>query len=48
MELENVILSQVNQAQKAKGHMFSLTQIIDLKNSAILWVTLRGSHAWEG
>jgi hypothetical protein len=23
MELENIILSEVNQAQKAKGHMFS-------------------------
>jgi glutamyl-tRNA reductase len=24
MELENIILSDVNQAQKAKNHMFSL------------------------
>jgi hypothetical protein len=24
MELENIILSEVSQAQKAKGHMFSL------------------------
>jgi hypothetical protein len=25
MELENIILSEVNQAQKPKSHMFSLT-----------------------
>jgi hypothetical protein len=25
MELENIILSAVNQAQKTKNHMFSLT-----------------------
>jgi hypothetical protein len=25
MELENIILSEVSQAQKAKSHMFSLT-----------------------
>jgi hypothetical protein len=25
MELENIILSEVSQVQKAKGHMFSLT-----------------------
>jgi hypothetical protein len=24
MELENILLSEVNQVQKAKGHMFSL------------------------
>jgi hypothetical protein len=31
MELENNILSEVSQAQKAKNRMFSLMQIIDPK-----------------
>jgi hypothetical protein len=33
MELENIILSKLTQAQKAKNHMFSLphTQIMELK-----------------
>jgi hypothetical protein len=31
MELENIILSEVSQAQKAKNCMFSLKCIIDLK-----------------
>jgi hypothetical protein len=31
MELENIILSEVSQAKKAKNHMFSLMQIIDLR-----------------
>jgi hypothetical protein len=30
-ELENIILSGVSQAQKAKNHMFSLMYISDLK-----------------
>jgi hypothetical protein len=29
MELENIILSKVNQVQKVKGHMFSLMCGID-------------------
>jgi hypothetical protein len=29
MELENIILREVSQAQNAKYHMFSLMQIID-------------------
>jgi hypothetical protein len=31
LELENIILSEVSQAQKAKNCMFSLMQITDLK-----------------
>jgi hypothetical protein len=31
MELENIILSEVSQAQKAKNHVFPLMQIIDPK-----------------
>jgi hypothetical protein len=31
MELENIILSEVSQAQKAKNRMFSHIWIIDLK-----------------
>jgi hypothetical protein len=29
MELENILLSEVSQVQKAKGHMFSLIHGID-------------------
>jgi hypothetical protein len=36
MELENIILNQVSQAQKAKNHMFSLICRLDLKNAVIL------------
>jgi hypothetical protein len=31
IELENIILSEVSQAQKAKNSMFSLMQTLDLK-----------------
>jgi hypothetical protein len=31
MELENIVLSKVSQAQKAKNRMFSFMRIIDLK-----------------
>jgi hypothetical protein len=31
MDLENIILSKVSQAQKTKNYMFSLMLIIDLK-----------------
>jgi hypothetical protein len=31
VELENIILSEISQTQKAKNLMFSLMQIIDLK-----------------
>jgi hypothetical protein len=33
MELENIILSKVSQAQKAKNHFSPLIQIIDLKQA---------------
>jgi hypothetical protein len=33
MQLENIILSKLSQAQKAKIHMFSLMWIIDLKQT---------------
>jgi hypothetical protein len=51
MELENIILSEVSQAQKTKNHMFSL--ICGLRsraNTAILLDlghTLRGEHIQE-
>jgi hypothetical protein len=41
-ELENIILSKVSQAQKARNHMFSLMQIIDLLLD--LGHTLRREH----
>jgi hypothetical protein len=50
MELENIILSEVSQGQKAKSHMFSLVWIIDLKQMQQCygtWVTLRGGGALE-
>jgi hypothetical protein len=31
MELENIILSEVSEAQKTKNHIFPHMQIIDLK-----------------
>jgi hypothetical protein len=51
MELENIILREVSQAQKAKTHMFF--PYVDYRpktNAAILLDmghTLRGEHAWE-
>jgi hypothetical protein len=52
MELKNMILSEVSQAQKAQSHMFShSTQIIDLKQMQQYYgtrVTLRGGRTWEG
>jgi hypothetical protein len=37
MELEDIILSEVSQAQKAKSHMFSLIDYRPKTNAAILW-----------
>jgi hypothetical protein len=37
MELENIILSEVSQAQKAKIHMFSYADSRPKTNAAILW-----------
>jgi hypothetical protein len=49
MELENIILSEVSQAQKTKNHMFSL--IFASRANAAMWLdlvhTTRGEHIWE-
>jgi hypothetical protein len=48
--MENIILSEVSQAQKAKNLMFSLTDYRPKTNSVILLDmghTLRGGHTWE-
>jgi hypothetical protein len=50
MELENIILSEVTQAQKAKHHVFLHMWIIDLKDAVIfldIGHTLRREHVWE-
>jgi hypothetical protein len=51
MELENIILSEVSQAQKAKkSHVLPHMQIIDLKQMQQYywtWVILRGDHTQE-
>jgi hypothetical protein len=51
MELENIILSEVSQAQKAKSHMLSHTWNTDLTQMRQCYetlATLRGGHALEG
>jgi hypothetical protein len=51
MELENIILNEVSQAQKTKNHMFS--SYVDFRsraNTAMLLDlghALRGEHIWE-
>jgi hypothetical protein len=47
MELENIILSEVSQAQKAKNCMFSLICYHRPKTNAAYgtWVTLRRGHS---
>jgi hypothetical protein len=49
MELENIILSKVSQAQKAKNCMFSL--ICGHKTNAVILLdmvhTQRGKRTWE-
>jgi hypothetical protein len=51
MELENIILSEVSQAQKAKYHMFSLICNYRPKTNAVILLdmghTLRGGHPQE-
>jgi hypothetical protein len=51
MELENIILSEVSQAQKAKNHMFSLILDYRPKTEAVILLdmvhTVRGECAWE-
>jgi hypothetical protein len=36
MEMENIILNEVSQAQKAKNHIFAHMQIVDLKYAVLL------------
>jgi hypothetical protein len=52
MELENIILSEVSQAQKVKSLMFLWCMILGLctKNKCdnTMRHTLRGGYAWEG
>jgi hypothetical protein len=52
MELENIILSEVSQTQKAKrpyfpSHMWSI-DLIQMQQYYETLVTLRGGHVWEG
>jgi hypothetical protein len=51
MELENITLSEVSQAQKAKSHVLFYLHNIDLKQMQQYYrtlVTLRGGHTWAG
>jgi hypothetical protein len=53
MEMENIILREVCQAQKAKNHMLPLSYAdYRPKTNVVLLLdmghTLRGEHAWEG
>jgi hypothetical protein len=51
MELENVILCEVRQTQKAKSLIFSLmwnTNLIQMLRYYETLVTLRGGHVQEG
>jgi hypothetical protein len=53
MELENIILSEVGQAQKAKSHIYVLSHLwnLDLTQMQQCYetlVTLRGGQAQEG
>jgi hypothetical protein len=51
MELENIILSEVSQAQKAQNHMFSSYADYRTPKNAVILLdmshTLRGEHALE-
>jgi hypothetical protein len=51
MALENIILSKVSQAQKAKNHMFSLTADFRSRPNTAMLLDLghmtRGEHIWE-
>jgi hypothetical protein len=50
MKLENIILSEVSQAQKTKNHMFSYVDFRPKTNAVILLDlghTLRGQHIEE-
>jgi hypothetical protein len=50
MELKNIILSEVSQAQKANLHVLSHMRIVDAKQMQHYgtWVTQRGGHTQEG
>jgi hypothetical protein len=51
MELENIILSEVSQVQKAKSCMSSLMYrlyLIQIQQYYETLVTLKGDHIWEG
>jgi hypothetical protein len=49
MELENIILSEVSQAQKAfEPHVLPHVQIIDLTRAAILWNTGHTKGSLQG
>jgi hypothetical protein len=51
MKLENIILSEVSQAQKAKNLILLHIQIIELQQMQQYYgtrVTLKGGHAREG
>jgi hypothetical protein len=47
MELENIILSEVSQAQKAKNHMFSLICGFYRPKTNVVILIGHGSHAKE-
>jgi hypothetical protein len=51
MELKNIILSEVSQAQRAKNHVLPHMQIIDPKHMQQFYgtqITLRGDCTWKG
>jgi hypothetical protein len=39
MELENIMLSEVSQAEKTENHMFSLTYGLKMQQCCWTWVT---------
>jgi hypothetical protein len=51
MELENIILNEVSQVQKAKNHVFPHMQTFRPKTNAVILLdmghTLRGKHIQE-
>jgi hypothetical protein len=49
MELEDTILSEVNQAQKTKNYMFSLMQTLDLgqmQQCCLTWIIRKGESTY--
>jgi hypothetical protein len=47
IELENIILSKVSQAQKTKNHMLSLRSRANMAMWLDLGHMLRGEHIWD-